>query len=117
MPLSLAKLREKAPRALSQRQNARKQRHLLLPPSVTDSCRIALFFTRSPDSASTISTSIARSTSDGGDVPEHTADPVVPIIVSVISSIQTSMEPPQGKALSMKFITDGPIFPPYNCPC
>jgi len=33
------------------------------------------------------------------DVPEQTTDPVVPIISSVVSSVQTSTAPPQGKVL------------------
>jgi len=36
------------------------------------------------------------------DVHEQTADPVGSIIASVVSSIQTSTAPPQGKVLSMK---------------
>ena len=36
------------------------------------------------------------------DVHEQTADPVGSIIASVVSSIQISTAPPQGKALSMK---------------
>jgi len=38
------------------------------------------------------------------DGPEQTADPVGPIIALVISSIQTSITPPQGKILSMKLL-------------
>ena len=49
-------------------------------------------------------------------MPEQTADLVDPIIASGIFSIQTSITPPQGEVLSMKFITDGPIFAPYNYP-
>jgi hypothetical protein len=38
------------------------------------------------------------------DVHEQTADPVSSIIASVVSSIQTSVAPPQGKVLSMKLL-------------
>jgi len=38
------------------------------------------------------------------DLPEQIADPVGPIIASVISSIQTSIAPPQGKVPSMKLL-------------
>jgi len=38
------------------------------------------------------------------DIPEQTADPVGSIISSVVSSIQTSIAPPQGKVLSMKLL-------------
>ena len=39
------------------------------------------------------------------DVPKHTADPASSIIASVVSSIQTSIAPPQGKVLSMKSLS------------
>ena len=39
------------------------------------------------------------------DVLEQTTDLVGPIIASVISSIQTSIAPPQGKVLSMKLLS------------
>jgi len=41
------------------------------------------------------------------DVLEQTADPVGSIISSVVSSIQTSTAPPQGKVLSIRLFADG----------
>jgi len=38
------------------------------------------------------------------DVHEQSADPVGSIIASVVSSIQTSIAPPQGKILSIKLL-------------
>ena len=48
------------------------------------------------------------------DVHEQTADPVGSIIASVVSSIQTSTAPPQGKALPMKLLPMDLFSPIYN---
>ena len=44
------------------------------------------------------------------DVLEQTADPVGSIISSVVSSIQTSTAPPQGKVLSIRLFADDFFF-------
>jgi len=68
--------------------------------SVTDSCGIIPFFTRRPDSASTNSSQSPPQPQETlADVLEQTADPVAPIISSVVSSEQTRTAPPQGKVL------------------
>ena len=74
---------------------------------VTDPYRIIPLFSRSSDTASTVSPQPQEEPQPEGtsaDVHEQTTEPMGSIIASVVSSIQTSTAPPQGNVLSMKLL-------------